>query len=61
MKFNHGTGNSATLLWYALLMVAVVVAVDMLFFRHHFRGRLIANVAIVLLFLVSYLIFFRKK
>ena len=39
-------------LLYALIMVAVVVAVDLLFFRHRtwFWERLAANVGIVLLF-----------
>lgn len=35
---------------YVLVLVAVVVGVDILFFRHHFTERLIANVAIVLIF-----------
>ena len=35
---------------YVLALVAVVVSVDILFFRHHFTERLIANVGIVLVF-----------
>ena len=35
---------------YVLAMIAVVVSVDILFFRHHFTERLIANVGIVLVF-----------
>jgi hypothetical protein len=35
---------------YVLALVAVVVSVDILFFRHHFAERLIANVGIVLVF-----------
>ncbi len=34
---------------YVLALIAVVVSVDILFFRHHFTERLIANVGIVLL------------
>ena len=36
---------------YVLALVAVVVAVDILFFRHHFWARLMVNVGIVLVFL----------
>jgi hypothetical protein len=35
---------------YVLALVAVVVGVDVLFFRHHFWARLIVNVGIVLVF-----------
>jgi predicted cobalt transporter CbtA len=35
---------------YVLTLVAVVVGVDVLFFRHHFWARLAANVGIVLVF-----------
>jgi hypothetical protein len=33
-----------------LVMVAVIVAVDVVFFRHQFWPRLLVNVGIVLLF-----------
>ena len=36
--------------FYVLALVAVVVSVDILFFRHHFQERLMANVGIVLVF-----------
>lgn len=45
---------------YALAMVALVVAVDVAFFRGHFWPRLTVNVGIVLVFLASYLRFLRK-
>ncbi|MGW3542665.1 hypothetical protein ACWDNI_19265 [Nocardia niigatensis] len=35
---------------YVLALIVVVVGVDILFFRHHFRERLMANVGIVLIF-----------
>ena len=35
---------------YVLALIAVVVSVDILFFRHHTTERLIANVGIVLVF-----------
>ncbi len=36
-------------------MVAVVIGVDVLFFRHQFWERLIANLGIVLMFAAVYL------
>jgi len=40
-----------TVVLYVLALVVTVVAVDVLFFRHHFWERLIVNVGIVLVFL----------
>ena len=42
-----------------VLMIAIVVAVDMLFFRNHFWERLIANVGIVLVFVAFALRFLK--
>ena len=39
---------------YVVMLVAVVVGVDVLFFRHQFWERLIANVGIVLVFVAFY-------
>ena len=49
-------GNPAIRVLYVLVMVAVVVGVDLVFFRGQpwFRQRLAANVGIVLLFGVFY-------
>jgi len=44
---------------YVLAMVAVVVGADVLFFRHHFWERLIANVGIVLVFVTFYFRFLK--
>lgn len=44
---------------YIVVMIAVVVGVDILFFRDHFWERLISNVGIVLVFLAFYLRFLR--
>lgn len=41
------------------LMIAVIVAVDVLFFRQRFWERLIANIGIVLLFAAFYLRFLK--
>jgi predicted cobalt transporter CbtA len=43
-------GRQAAVALYVLTLVAVVVGVDVLFFRHHLWERLIANVGIVLVF-----------
>jgi hypothetical protein len=45
---------------YVLALVAIVIAVDILFFRHHFWERLIANVGIVLVF-AFYLMFLKRR
>ena len=49
--------RQAAVVVYVLALVAVVVGVDILFFRHHFWERLIANVGIVLVFAAFYLRF----
>jgi len=45
---------------FVVAMIAVIVGVDLLFFRHRFEARLIANVAIVVVFAVLYLAFARR-
>jgi hypothetical protein len=50
-------GRKATVALYVLTLVAVVVGVDVLFFRHHVWERLIVNVSIVLVFAAFYLRF----
>jgi hypothetical protein len=47
-------GKQAALALYVLAMAAVVVGVDVLFFRNHFWQRLTANVGIVLVFAAFY-------
>jgi len=46
---------------YVVAMIAVVVIVDILFFRHRFAQRLIANVGIVLVFAAFYLAFVKRR
>jgi hypothetical protein len=53
-------GRQAAIVLYVLALVATVVAVDVLFFRHHFWERLIVNVGIVLVFGAFYLRFLRR-
>jgi hypothetical protein len=52
------TRNVAVAL-YVVALIAVVVIVDVLFFRQHFWERLIANVGIVLVFAAFALRFLR--
>lgn len=53
-------GNRVAAALYVLAMVAVVVGVDVLFFRHQFWVRLIVNVGIVLVFAAVYLRFLKR-
>jgi hypothetical protein len=41
-------GRQAAVVVYVLAMVAVVVVVDVAFFRNHFWPRLLSNIGIVL-------------
>ena len=45
---------------YVLAMVAVIVGVDVLFFRNRFWERLMVNVGIVLVFAAFYLRFLTR-
>jgi hypothetical protein len=42
-------------------MIAAIVGVDVVFFRHHFWARLAANVGIVLLFAAFYVRFANRS
>jgi len=53
-------GRQAAVVLYVLALVAVVVGVDVLFFRNQFWERLIANVGIVLVFGAFYLRFLKR-
>jgi hypothetical protein len=44
---------------YVLVLIAVVVGVDVLFFRNRLGARLIVNVGIVLVFAAFYLRFMK--
>jgi hypothetical protein len=52
--------SRAVIALYILAMVAVVVAVDVLFFQHHLWARLLVNVGIVLVFLAFYFRFLKR-
>ena len=46
---------------YGLAMAAIIVGVDLAFFRNRFWERLMVNVGIVLVFAAFYLRFFRRS
>ena len=45
----------------ALYVVALIVVVDILFFKHHFWPRLMVNIGIVLVFWAFYLRFVKRS
>jgi hypothetical protein len=53
-------GRQAAVVLYVLAMVAVVVGVDVLFFKHQFWPRLIVNIGIVLVFGAFYFRFLKR-
>jgi hypothetical protein len=53
-------GRQAAVVLYVLALVAVVVAVDVLFFRNRLWGRLMVNVGIVLVFAAFYSRFLKR-
>ncbi|HEX3388335.1 MAG TPA: hypothetical protein VHT94_04790 [Streptosporangiaceae bacterium] len=54
-------GTKAVSVVYVLVMVAIIVGVDVLIFRHSFWPRLLANVGIVLVFIAFYLRFLKHS
>lgn len=44
---------------YIVVMIAVIVSVDLLFFKHRFRQRLMTNIGIVLVFAAFYFRFLK--
>jgi uncharacterized membrane protein len=53
-------GRQAAVVLYVLALVAVVVCVDVLFFRHQLWDRLIVDVGIVLVFAAFGLRFLKR-
>jgi hypothetical protein len=53
-------GRQAAIALYVLALIAVVVGVDVLFFKHHFWERLLVNVGIVLVFAAFGLRFLKR-
>jgi hypothetical protein len=46
---------------FVLVMVGTIVVVDVLLFRHNFWERLVANIAIVLVFVAAYYLFLKRS
>jgi len=54
-------GRPAAVVLYAFVLIAVVIAVDVLFLRNRFWARLMVNVGIVLVFWAFYLRFLNPR
>jgi hypothetical protein len=54
-------GRPAVAVLFLLALAAVIVGVDVLFFKHQPGPRLIANVGIAAVFLALYLRFVRRR
>ena len=52
--------RNMSIVLYIVVWIAVVVSVDLLFFRNLFWERLIANIGIVLVFAAFYLRFLKN-
>ena len=52
-------GRQVSVVVYVVVMAAVIVGVDFMFFRNRFWERLIANIGLVLVFAAFYLRFLR--
>jgi hypothetical protein len=53
-------GRQAAVVLYVLAPVAVMIGLDVLFFRNRFLERLMVNVGIVLVFAAFYLRFLKR-
>jgi hypothetical protein len=53
--------RQAIVVLYLFALVAVIVSVDVVFFKHHFVERLIANIGIVIIFTAFYFRFLNRK
>ena len=54
------TRNMSVVL-YVVVLIAVIVSVDLLFFKDRFWERLMVNIGIVLVFAAFYLRFLKKQ
>jgi len=53
-------GRQVAIVLYVLALIAIVVSVDVLFFKHQFWERLIVNIGIVLVFAAFGLRFLKR-
>jgi uncharacterized membrane protein len=61
MAIPAGMGRQVALVLYVAAMAAVIVGVDLMFFRNRFWERLTVNIGIVLVFAAFYLRFLRHR
>ncbi len=59
-RYSGTMGRQAGVVLYVLALVAVVVGVDVLFFRHQLWERLMVNVGVVLVFAAFGLRFLKR-
>jgi hypothetical protein len=52
-------GRQVAVVLYVVAMVAVILSLDIAFFRHRFWERLMANIGVVLVFAAFYFRFLR--
>jgi hypothetical protein len=52
--------RNVSIVLYIVVMIAVIVSVDILFFKNRFWARLIVNISIVLVFAAFYLRFLKN-
>ena len=60
MAVPAGMGRQLTLVLYVATMVAIIVGVDVAFFRSRFWERLMVNLGIVLVFAAFFLRFLKR-
>ncbi len=60
MQRGTNMGRQAVIVLYVVAMAAVIVGVDLAFFRNQFWERLAANLGIVLVFAAFYFRFLRR-
>jgi hypothetical protein len=53
-------GRRVAVMLYVVAMVAVIVSVDLVFFRNRFWERLTVNIGIVMVFAAFYFIFLKR-
>jgi len=56
-----GMSRHVAVALYVVTMAAVIIGVDLAFFRGRFWERLAANIGIVLIFAAFYLLIFRRR
>ena len=60
MAISAGMGRQVADVLYVMAMAAVIVGVDVMFFRNRFWERLTVNIGVVLVFVAFYFRFLRR-